>query len=135
MEEEIAKTVKEQVDAQIVNHIPIPLKKQLVDCQAQLKHVEVSLTNSKARGIHAYYELSPDSLDEPLKPFVDASGRTSDVYPADLSSLFTYDIKNLKKLVSDYGLVPDNDRLSNINRFMDHIGIKHRLETITIGKQ
>ncbi|KAG7091024.1 hypothetical protein E1B28_010085 [Marasmius oreades] len=123
---EIAKTVKEQVDAQITNHIPIPLKEQLADCQAQVKCVTTSLTNSKARGIHAYYDLE-NSLQEPLKEFVNESGRKSDVYPADLNSLLTYDTENLKKLVRDYGLVVDNDRAVNINRFMDHIGIKHQV--------
>lgn len=43
---EIAKQVKEQVDSQIVEYIPVPLRQQAAEGKKQLDKVRASLHNS-----------------------------------------------------------------------------------------
>ncbi|KAL0072699.1 hypothetical protein AAF712_000462 [Marasmius tenuissimus] len=128
---QVASAVKTQVDEQLKNHIPIPLRDQLADCDEQLRRVEVLLVNSKARRNHAHYDLTT-SLNEPLLVVQRESGGASSVYPSDLETLFTYDDDALKQLLGDYGLKVDDRAVTNVNRFLAHIGIKHPVEEMSL---
>ncbi|SJK97863.1 uncharacterized protein ARMOST_01118 [Armillaria ostoyae] len=117
----IEKEAKIQVDKQIEKHIAIPLPKQKEETKERLSEVQVSLTNSKARIANAAITL--EHMNDKLEPLLKKDGERSKVYPADLTSLFAYDLKMVRELLHDYGLESDTDLRVNLNRFLDYIGI------------
>ncbi|KAK0454632.1 hypothetical protein EV421DRAFT_1887213 [Armillaria borealis] len=116
----IEKEAKIQVDKQIEKHIAIPLTKQKEETDERLSEVQVSLTNSKARIANAAITL--EHMNDKLEPLLKKDGERSKVYPADLTSLFAYDLKMVRELLHDYGLESDTDLRVNLNRFLDYIG-------------
>ncbi|KAJ6593538.1 hypothetical protein B0H19DRAFT_24379 [Mycena capillaripes] len=122
---EVAAQVKEQVDVQIREQIPISLKEQSMNNKTQLQDARTSLTNSAARKKNA--NLRIQNLDEPLVVVLKSDGTKGKLFPADLRSLLSYDAVNIRNLVKDYGLVEDEVRDVNVNRFLGHIGILFQL--------
>ncbi|KAK7045632.1 hypothetical protein VNI00_007465 [Paramarasmius palmivorus] len=120
---EVASSVRSQVEAQILDHVPISLKKQLEDCESQLKEVKISFENSEARQRNSTLDLTKQSdLDDPLGVVLKPDGSRSKWYPADLTSLFAYDSDATEALLKDYELSVDKTLEGSFNRFMSHIG-------------
>ncbi|KAK7473063.1 hypothetical protein VKT23_001166 [Stygiomarasmius scandens] len=123
---EIVRKVKEEVDLQFKDHVPISLEQQLEETEKQLQEVKISFKNSEARRINNTLDMGLIQ-DEPLLPILKSDGKESDLYPADLISLLCYDSETMKRLLADYDLPVDDVLQVNFNRFMAHIGIKHQL--------
>ncbi|TFK23939.1 hypothetical protein FA15DRAFT_670026 [Coprinopsis marcescibilis] len=112
--------VKSEVDIQIREHIPSPLSQQVEETKEQLKIVKDSLINSRSRIDNS--ELEAKNLYDPLSVVLTPEGKQSKYWPADLGSLFAYDLESARLLVKDFGLV-DSDQLHvNFQRFLAHIG-------------
>ncbi|GLB37762.1 putative D-isomer specific 2-hydroxyacid dehydrogenase family protein [Lyophyllum shimeji] len=119
---EVAFQVKEQVDLQIRDHIPVPLEQQAIDNKRQISEIKVALANSEARAKNSHLQVT--NLDEPLVPILKPDGSRSKLFPADLRSLFSYDLDMAKALVIDFDLEEDDSLQVNHDRFMRHIGIE-----------
>ncbi|KAJ7928463.1 hypothetical protein B0H13DRAFT_1597654, partial [Mycena leptocephala] len=61
-------------------------------------------------------------LDEGLAVVLKSDGSKGRFFPADLRSLLSYDAAIIQDLVKDYGLIEDDVREVNVNRFLGHIG-------------
>ncbi|KAJ7502929.1 hypothetical protein B0H11DRAFT_1987057 [Mycena galericulata] len=123
--QEVSAQVQQQVDAQIQEQIPISLKQQSTNNKTQLHDAKTSLTNSAARKRNA--SLRIQNLDESLAVVLKTDGTKGKLFPADLRSLLSYDVGHARDLVTDYGLVDDDVREVNLNRFLGHIGILFQL--------
>jgi hypothetical protein len=101
---EVLKQVEEQVDTQIVEHIPVGLQQQAEESNKQVQDVKISLANSyvvimitgamlditsKSRITNS--RIQSGDLDEPLAPILNSKGKKSSLYPSNLRSLFAYD--------------------------------------------
>lgn len=117
----IEKEAKVQVDKQIGKYIPVPLATQKQETEERLSEVRISLTNSKARIANAAITL--EHRNDKLEPLLKKDGERSKIYPADLTSLFAYDLKMVRDLLHDYNLESETDIRVNFNRFLDYIGI------------
>ncbi|KAG6855986.1 hypothetical protein H0H87_008666 [Tephrocybe sp. NHM501043] len=117
---EVALQVKGQVNVQIQEYIPVPLHQQVVNNKKQIHEVKVALINSEARARNSALETT--NLDEPLMPILKLDGVPSNLYPADLRSLFSYDLNMVKELVNDFEIEEDDSLQVNYERFMRHIG-------------
>jgi len=131
---EITLQVTRHVNVQIKDHLPVSLEDQVADSKKQFEVVRHSLINSEARRVNSVLR-SPRDLGEPLAIVLKADGRKSEVFPADLRSLFSYDAKMAKALVKDFGLPESEVRETNLNRFMSHIGIQFSLIAIPLPKK
>jgi len=131
---EITLQVTKQVTAQIKDHLPVSLEDQVADSKRQFEVVRHSLINSEARRVNSVLR-SPRDLGEQLATVLKADGRKSEFFPADLRSLFSYDLKMSKALAKDYGLLESEVRETNLNRFMSHIGIQFSLIAIPLVKK
>ncbi|KAG5715030.1 hypothetical protein E4T56_gene10456 [Termitomyces sp. T112] len=121
---EIALQVREQVNEQIREYIPVPLQQQVLENRKQISDIKISLHNSEARARNS--ALKPTNFDEPLMPLYKLDGSKSHLNPADLRSLFAYDLDIAKELVRDFGMEADDHSLQvNYGRFMRHIGIEN----------
>ncbi|KAJ6449630.1 hypothetical protein DFH09DRAFT_1299043 [Mycena vulgaris] len=121
---EVAAQVRQEVDLQIQEQIPISLGQQSMNNKTQLHVAKTSLTNSAARKKNS--NLRIQNLDEGLAPVLKADGSKGNLFPADLRSLLSYDSANIRDLVKDYGLLDDDVREVNLNRFLGHIGGSHQ---------
>ncbi|KAG7449641.1 uncharacterized protein BT62DRAFT_598244 [Guyanagaster necrorhizus] len=117
----IEKETKTQVDLKINNHISIPLATQEEETEEKLSEVRVSLANSKARIANAAITL--EHMNDKLEVLLKKDGKRSKLYPADLTSLFAYNLDRVRELLQDYGLESDTNLRANLNRFIDYIGI------------
>lgn len=131
---EVALQVIKQVDVQIKDHLPVSLEDQIADSKKQFEVVQRSLHNSEARRVNSVLR-TPRDLGERLADVLKLDGRKSELYPADLRSLFSYDIRMAQALVKDYGLAESEVRETNFNRFMSHIGIQFTLMAIPLVKK
>jgi len=131
---EITLQVDKQVATQIKDHLPVSLEDQIADSKKQLEEVRQSLHNSEARRANSVLR-TPRDLSESLAVVLKADGNKSEFYPADLRSLFSYDLNTAKSLVKDYGLIQSEIRETNLNRFMSHIGIPFSLIAIPSVKK
>ncbi|KAJ6576835.1 hypothetical protein B0H10DRAFT_2179780 [Mycena sp. CBHHK59/15] len=122
---DVAEQVKQQVDVQIQEHIPVSLKQQAAKNRTQLLDARTSLINSEARKKNAGLQI--EHLDEGLAKVLKADGTNGKLFPADLRSLLSYDAGDVRELVKEYGLVEDEVREENINRFLSHLGILFQL--------
>jgi len=129
IEAEITLQVAKQVTVQIKDHLPVSLEDQVADNKTQFEVVKHSLINSEARRLNSSLR-SPRDLAEPLTVVLKANGQKSSFFPADLTTLFSYDLNMAKALVKDYGLLESEIRETNLNRFMSHIGIQFSLIAI-----
>jgi len=112
--------IRDEVEQQIGEHIPVPLKQQAEETKEQLRVVQASLQNSRSRSANS--SLQAEHLYEPLAIVLTPEGKRSRWWPADLGSLFAYDLKSARALVKDFGLM-DSDQLQvNFQRFLVHIG-------------
>ncbi|KAJ7244170.1 hypothetical protein B0H12DRAFT_1129732 [Mycena haematopus] len=125
---EVTAQVKQQVDLQIHEQIPISLKEQSLNNKTQLQEARTSLTNSAARKKNAGLRIQ--NLDEELAVVLKSDGTKGKLFPADLRSLLSYDAANLAELGKEYGLVEDEVREVNLNRFLSHIGILFQLVVV-----
>ncbi|KAG6889925.1 hypothetical protein C0992_003520 [Termitomyces sp. T32_za158] len=100
---EIALQVREQVNEQIEEYIPVPLRQQMLDNRNKISDIKISL-EARARNS----TLKATNLDEPLMPLYKPDGSKSHLYPADLRSLFAYDLDIAKELVNDFGIEADS---------------------------
>jgi len=131
---EITLQVSKQVTVQIKDHLPVSLEDQVADSKKQFEVVRHSLINSEARRVNSVLR-SPRDLGEPLAVVLKADGRKSELFPFDLRSLFSYDLKMAKALVKDHGLLESEIRETNLNRFMSHIGVQFSLIAIPVLKK
>ncbi|KAG6902366.1 hypothetical protein C0995_000928 [Termitomyces sp. Mi166 len=106
---EIALQVRKQVNEQIREYIPVPLQQQVSENKKQIFDIKISLLNSKARARNS--TLKTTNLDEPLMALYKLDGNKSNLYPADLRSLFAYDLDTVKELVKDFGMEADDHSL------------------------
>ncbi|KAJ7717828.1 hypothetical protein DFH07DRAFT_860937 [Mycena maculata] len=125
IKKEVEAQVQQQVDLQIREQIPISLKEQSANNKMQLQDAKTSLINSAARKRNS--SLRIQNLDESLAVVLKADGTKGNLFPADLRSLLSYDDVNVRDLVKDYGLLDDEVREVNVNRFLGHIGILFQL--------
>ncbi|KAJ8514456.1 hypothetical protein ONZ45_g8009 [Pleurotus djamor] len=86
---EVASQVKAQFDVQIRDYIPISLAEQVEQNKAQIEKVKCSRMNSEARRDNS--GIQDTDLDEPFQVILMDNGERSDVWPADLRSLFAYE--------------------------------------------
>lgn len=86
---EVATQVRQEMDLQILDHIPIPLAQQVVDNKKQIADIKTLLANSEARIENA--SIQAINQDEPLASVLRADGTRSEMFPADLRTLFSYD--------------------------------------------
>ncbi len=112
---EVAKQVKDQMDAQMDEHLPVPLGRQAEESRRQIVEVKHAFENSyayissnqrqTAHGCRACREArrknsglrpSPSNMNDTLEVVLKPDGTKSTLYPANLRSLFSYD--------STYGL-------------------------------
>lgn len=109
---EVLKQVEKQVNAQIVEHIPVGLQQQAEESNEQVRDIMTSLTNSYvmiliigamaavldvqkiSKSRIANSNIQSGDLDEPLAPILNSEGKKSSIYPANLRSLFAYDRKD-----------------------------------------
>jgi len=119
---EVSKQVEEQVDVRIVQHIPVSLQQQAEESKEQLRDINTSLANSKARITNSY--IQSGNLDEPLAPILNSEGKQSSLYPSNLRSLFAYDLESAKQLNKDCGLVEAEGLDRNLKQFLAHIGTR-----------
>ncbi|KAG5647112.1 hypothetical protein DXG03_001483, partial [Asterophora parasitica] len=117
---EVEIQVKDQVELQIGDHIPVPLELQAIDNNRQIAEIKAALANSEARAKNSH--LQGRNLDEPLAPVLKPDGNKSQVFPADLRSLFCYDLDMSNVLMKDFGLEEEDSLSANYGRFMRHIG-------------
>ncbi|KAF8891758.1 hypothetical protein BD779DRAFT_1512952 [Infundibulicybe gibba] len=125
---EIKAQAKEQVDIQIRNYIPVSLRQQVLDNERHLKEANVSILNSESRIQNAALDL--DNQDEPLAPILKTDGSRSKLFPADLRSLFAYELEMAQQLLKDYGIEEAGILEVNFNRFMSHAGVKFQLVVV-----
>lgn len=131
IKKETALQVKEQIDVQIKEHIPVTLQEQALQSQKQLIDVRHALMNSEARRTNS--NLRTDNLNDTLAIVHRPDGTKSDIYPANLNSLFAYSPEMLSRLLKDYDLVEHQLREKSLNRFMAHIGIPFHLVPVPEG--
>ncbi|KAF8070767.1 hypothetical protein FPV67DRAFT_1488664 [Lyophyllum atratum] len=117
---EVVSQVKVQMEQQIYDYIPVPLEQQAIDNKRQISEIKVALANSEARAKNSL--LQATNLDEPLIPILTPDGRKSKLFPADLRSLFSYELDMAKALVKDFEMEEDDSLQVNYGRFMRHIG-------------
>lgn len=118
---EVATQVKQEVDTQIRYHIPISLTRQAVDANKGIADMRIALANSEARAKNASIHMTDQ--DEPLAPVSKADGTRSELFPADLRTLLSYDFELVKMLVRDYELPEDTTSETNLmDQFMKNIG-------------
>ncbi|KAF8222880.1 hypothetical protein L208DRAFT_1412747 [Tricholoma matsutake] len=118
---EVATQVKQEVDTQIRYHIPISLTRQAVDANKGIADMRIALANSEARAKNASIHMTDQ--DEPLAPVLKADGTRSELFPADLRTLLSYDFELVKMLVRDYELPEDTTSETNLmDQFMKNIG-------------
>jgi len=127
---EIAIQVKQEVAAQIVEHLPVSLEQQAEESKRQLVEVKHSLVNSEARRANSV--LRANNLDDPLTHVLKPDGTQSELFPADLRTLFSYDAEHAQNLVRDFGLQEHELRERNLNRFMAYIGIPFHLIPVPV---
>ncbi|KII95712.1 hypothetical protein PLICRDRAFT_170325 [Plicaturopsis crispa FD-325 SS-3] len=127
----IEQQVAQQVNARISAILPIPLADQARETRRRIEEVKRALENSEARRSNA--NLRSGDLYEPLGVVLMEDGRKSDVYPANLVSLFAYEAAPIDQLIKDYKLDIQEmqTREESLNAFMTHIGIQFRLVTLT----
>ncbi|KAH6914340.1 hypothetical protein BKA70DRAFT_1421119 [Coprinopsis sp. MPI-PUGE-AT-0042] len=116
----VEEIIKDEVEQQIGDHIPVPLKQQAEETKEQLRVVQASLQNSRSRSANS--GLQAEHLYEPLAIVLTPEGKRSRWWPADLGSLFAYDLKSARALVKDFGLVDSEKLHINFQRFLVHIG-------------
>ncbi|KAG5639474.1 hypothetical protein H0H81_001596 [Sphagnurus paluster] len=121
--EEVALQVKQQVDEQIQDHIPIPLAQQSLENKRQISDIRVTLANSEAREKNSH--LQATNLDELLMPILKPDGTESELFPADLRALFAYDLEMSKALLKDFEMEAGDSLQVNFGRFIRHIGIEN----------
>ncbi|KAH9941923.1 hypothetical protein B0H21DRAFT_543111 [Amylocystis lapponica] len=126
---EIAIQVKEQIDIHIAEHLPVSLKQQTEESKKQLVQVRHALVNSEARRANSILRTS--NLDDPLAVVLKPDGTRSGVYPADLRSLFSYDMCMTRALLKDHDLTEHEDREKNLSRFMSYIGVPFPLIAVS----
>lgn len=118
MRRELVAQVREQVNSQIGEHLPVPLEEQAKESRSQLIEVKHALMNSYVKlpvvylVCHAYLlrhvsyfhytcisyresrransNLRTDNLTDQLAVVLKPDGTRSDVYPHNLHSLFAY---------------------------------------------
>ncbi|KAF9526643.1 hypothetical protein CPB83DRAFT_857554 [Crepidotus variabilis] len=112
--------VREEVDEQIGDHMPVSLKEQAVESKRQLEEIRVSLHNSEARINNSFIQISNlyDSLESVLTP----DGSESPLYPPNVKSLLGYDLDSARSLNKDFGLAETEDLRVNFQQFLKHIG-------------
>ncbi|KAF5320814.1 hypothetical protein D9619_001964 [Psilocybe cf. subviscida] len=118
--EEVALQVKEQVDVQIVEHLPESLQKQADDTKRQLEEIKVSLRNSESRMINSFIQNA--NTNDRLAVLLNTDGQKSPLYPANSRSLFGYDLDSAKSLCKDYDLPETDDLFMNFRQFLKHVG-------------
>jgi len=128
---EVAHQVAEQVASEIKDHLPVSLEDQITDSKKQFGDVKFSLINSEARRTNSVLRV-PRDLGEPLAPVLKPNSTKSNFFPADLRTLFSYDLHMAQALVRDFELPQSDVREINLNKFMSHIGIQFSLVVVPV---
>jgi len=120
--------VKYEVNEQIVDFLPVRLQEMAEESKRQLRDIENSLENSRARMCNSFIEVQ--HLCDPLKSVRTASGERSPLYPQNVQMLLGYDLPKAKALSKDYDLAETEDLQTNLQQFLKHIGTSVTVEVI-----
>ncbi|KAJ7594965.1 hypothetical protein C8J56DRAFT_453530 [Mycena floridula] len=126
---EVCRQVAAQVEEQMIEHIPVPLRQQKLENQQQLEEVKVSYKNSEARRRNSRIEFATGQ-NEALNIVMNCQGQRSELYPYDLRSLCTYKLEDLNSLLIDHELGTCGSIEEGLNQFVAHIGITARIEVL-----
>ncbi|KAI0371113.1 hypothetical protein BV20DRAFT_965781 [Pilatotrama ljubarskyi] len=119
---EVTKQVGEQLEKQIVpEHLPMSLEDHVKQGREQVTAMRAALENSKARRENA--TITEADTMKPLAVVFRSDGTKSDLYPANINSLFAYNDAKMSQLVHDYDLYDFKDIVKNFNAFLAHVGV------------
>ncbi|KAK2463152.1 hypothetical protein APHAL10511_004807 [Amanita phalloides] len=122
---EIARQVEEEVKRQIANFLPVSLDDQIREARERLRKMQMALQNSQARVKNG--EIGMSDWNEPLKAIGREDGEKSQLYPADLGTLYHYDAATIQALLRHYDLEVDSGeeyKRHNFTRFAQFIGVR-----------
>jgi len=133
MEGEIAKSIKESIEAQVkvvvaewggsndTKKFLENLRSVVHDNDVLIQDAQVKLDNSRARHENCTLDEHTD-FETPLSGIKLPSGNISEAFPRTLKTLFSYDEKQLVELFNDYHLKMLDSHVENLNRFLAFIG-------------
>ncbi|KAI0356374.1 hypothetical protein OH77DRAFT_1401473 [Trametes cingulata] len=121
---EVTKQVGEQLQKQIVpEHLPMSLEDHVKMGAEQVTAMRAALANSQARRENATITDTQTDCTKPLAVIVRLDGTKSELYPANIASLFAYNDAKMSQLVRDYELYDFGNTIQNSNSFLAHIGV------------
>ncbi|PBK95632.1 hypothetical protein ARMGADRAFT_1078333 [Armillaria gallica] len=123
----VAKKIEKKVEQELTKQIPQSLRNQTNEHARQMAEIKMHLHNSEARRINATLTRK-----EKLRPLIPSHGTlASPLFPTNIDACLAMSGKDLQQLVKVYELDKGSlvspggiSREENINKFLDHIGVR-----------